>query len=991
MKLGNASGALVLAAALSVPAALSCRGQPGVRPESNSRPAAPSASASAAGTAITALPAPAPGRVPTLVELAAPQAVTLEPEVRPVASRKSALVVHADALGGYGYVRRVDDRQRLGPTRVLADRHPVTALDGAHPWLVSSRGRALCLERLDVSGAPVCHDIRAEVALVVDGRPVLLEQREEAEEEAEEGSPTRSKRSRAKTEPNLLEMRLWVHRLDVDGKADGDPIDSGLVFELPLPGMGLVGAASHGDGIRVLHYAQDKPRRDGRRWVKQAKLSSVLLGEDGKLVAGSARTVYQGNRAYGHIEGHQDPRLFGSRVLVGRYVDATTTPVKTGWEAHRLGPVRSVPAPNAVFGVDPWRLENPRVVGAAELAALTAIYDAAPRLTSREPPTEAGRVAWVGDRGFFLKDGKLASAARADGSLRAEPEPFVAKRSRMGWATLSADGSGLAQTSAGLVEVRPDGSVQTFAGPEQDVLSAPVMIGSAWWAVVARGGTGSGAAVVRLTSGAAEAASLSRLAHADAHVLVGGADSGLFASANGGRLSVFRLAPDGTATALATHAWPYALGIVGTARPGGGMIVVGRTLRDAEPIAAAIDDSGKLIAVHALPIATPGRLDVLTRGAGAIVLDAAHTRVVWLDAAAVPVANAPWPRSGDPVACPDGLPARDEAPAPEPGKMDRIGKLAGGHCWSVSLPVRLPDGNHRWLGSAVDGLDSRAVLATLPSAGSFSAGETTAPKPAVSATGKLPAASPCPPDMVSIGGSYCIDRFESQLVDATTGRGLSPDYPASASLVSTIFKVYASGRWRMGDLRAQAMPLPPLLRLASSQPAPAARSRFDVRPSGYMTWFVAEAACAAAGKRLCTKAEWVGACRGEADRKFPYGSDYAHGKCNVWRFQHPAAALHGNPSIGHLDPRLNRVREGDEPLLRHTGATTSCASRWGDDAVFDMVGNLDEWIDDDKGVFAGGFYSRTTKKGCGAMIYAHPKRYLDYSLGTRCCKGPSQK
>lgn len=990
MKLGISAGAT---AAALVASALSCRGQQGMGPNGATGPAAPSASATAAATSVAVAPAPAKGRVPTLKELAPPQSLTLEAEVRPVGSRKSALVVHTDALGGYGYVRRIDDQHVLGPIRVLPDRYPVTALDGDHAWLVSSRGRELCLERLDESRAPVCHAIAAEVALVLDGKPVLLEQREEEEEEEGEdaASQGRRKSSRAKTEPKLLEMRLWVHRLDADGDVDGDPVDSGLVIELPLPGMGLVAAAPHANGIRVLHYEHDKPKRDGRRWVKQAKLTSVLLGKDGKLVAGSARTVYQGDRAYGHVEGHQDPRLFGSRVLVGRYVDPTANPVKTGWEGHRLGPVRSVPAPNAVFGVDPWRLENPRVVGATELAALTAIYDAAPRLTLAQPPSEAGRVAWVGDRGFFLKDGKLTSAARSDGTLRKEPEPFVAKQSRLHWATLSPDGSGLAQTSAGLVAVRSDGSIETSAGAFHDVLSAPVQIGGAWWSVVPRGGAGSGAAVTRLTSSPIEATTLSALAHADSHVLVGGATDGLFAAINGGRLSVFRLAPDGTTGALATSSWPHAHGIAGVARAGGGMIVVGRTLRSGTPIAAAIDENGKLTTVHELPMPTRGRLEVVARGAGAIVLDAGRSHVVWLDATAAPVASAPWPASGDPVACADGVPARDAAPSPEPGKMARIGKLAGGHCWSVSVPVLLPDGSHRWVGSAVDGIDSRAVLATLPSAGSVPAGQTAAPKqPAVTAN-KLAAPSPCPPDMVSIGGSFCIDRFESQLVDAKTGHALSPDYPATASLLSAIFKVYASGRWNMGDLRAQAMPLPPLLRAPQSQPTPAARSRFDVQPSGYMTWHVAQAACASAGKRLCTKTEWVSACRGEADRKFPYGSDYAHGKCNVWRYQHPAAALHGNPSIGHLDPRLNRVREGNEPLLRHTGATTTCASRWGDDAVFDMVGNLDEWIEDDKGVFAGGFYSRTTKKGCGAMIYAHPKRYLDYSLGTRCCKGPSAK
>jgi hypothetical protein len=54
--------------------------------------------------------------------------------------------------------------------------------------------------------------------------------------------------------------------------------------------------------------------------------------------------------------------------------------------------------------------------------------------------------------------------------------------------------------------------------------------------------------------------------------------------------------------------------------------------------------------------------------------------------------------------------------------------------------------------------------------------------------------------------------------------------------------------------------------------------------------------------------------------------------------------------------------------------------------VFDMVGNLDEWVEDPEGTFAGGFYSRGTHEGCDAVISSHDFAYFDYSLGTRCCR-----
>jgi sulfatase modifying factor 1 len=102
---------------------------------------------------------------------------------------------------------------------------------------------------------------------------------------------------------------------------------------------------------------------------------------------------------------------------------------------------------------------------------------------------------------------------------------------------------------------------------------------------------------------------------------------------------------------------------------------------------------------------------------------------------------------------------------------------------------------------------------------------------------------------------------------------------------------------------------------------------------------------------------------------------------------HAAAVLHGNASVGHLDPRLNLVWEGDaDPLLRRTGTTQTCVSRWQDGGLYDMVGNLDEWVDDDDGGFVGGFYARATTKGCESRITKHPASYFDYSTGARCCR-----
>ena len=76
------------------------------------------------------------------------------------------------------------------------------------------------------------------------------------------------------------------------------------------------------------------------------------------------------------------------------------------------------------------------------------------------------------------------------------------------------------------------------------------------------------------------------------------------------------------------------------------------------------------------------------------------------------------------------------------------------------------------------------------------------------------------------------------------------------------------------------------------------------------------------------------------------------------------------------------------PLLRRTGTTPRCASRWGDVEVFDMVGNLDEWVDDPEGTFVGGIYARAKKDGCASTVRSHGFDYSDYSTGFRCCAAP---
>jgi sulfatase modifying factor 1 len=206
-----------------------------------------------------------------------------------------------------------------------------------------------------------------------------------------------------------------------------------------------------------------------------------------------------------------------------------------------------------------------------------------------------------------------------------------------------------------------------------------------------------------------------------------------------------------------------------------------------------------------------------------------------------------------------------------------------------------------------------------------------------------PSDAGCPPGMLPVD-TFCIDRFEASL------EGLSPYF-------------------NPGNTQARAVSL-----------------RGGV-PAAYIDQLQAAAACQAAGKRLCTDAEWLRACQGPGMTTYPYGNTRQPGVCNDARAEHPAVELYGTTDswiFSELDsPCLDELDAG----LARSGAYSGCVTAEG---AYDMMGNLHEWTDDPAGTFRGGFFVDTVLNGNGCLYAttAHNTTYWDYSTGFRCCAGP---
>jgi formylglycine-generating enzyme required for sulfatase activity len=168
----------------------------------------------------------------------------------------------------------------------------------------------------------------------------------------------------------------------------------------------------------------------------------------------------------------------------------------------------------------------------------------------------------------------------------------------------------------------------------------------------------------------------------------------------------------------------------------------------------------------------------------------------------------------------------------------------------------------------------------------------------------------CPPDAVLVGQT-CVDKYEASLwqIPSTATRLINKVKKGKATLADL-----TAGKATQISIGSSCTPAIPrdTFPWDGQWTAPLyAVSIPGVLPAGCVTWFQADQACALSGKRLLTNAEWQRAAAGTPDP----GTDNGTTDCRI------------NSGLSTVN----------------TGSRSNCKSSWG---VFDMVGNVQEWVAD---------------------------------------------
>lgn len=210
----------------------------------------------------------------------------------------------------------------------------------------------------------------------------------------------------------------------------------------------------------------------------------------------------------------------------------------------------------------------------------------------------------------------------------------------------------------------------------------------------------------------------------------------------------------------------------------------------------------------------------------------------------------------------------------------------------------------------------------------------------------------CPADMVYVSGEYCTEvkqECEIWLDKPDTDFARCKTYKPSVCTGVRVHKEFCIDRFEYTALS-------------------------EILPKVNVNFYDAEKLCAKDGKRLCKETEWEFACGGE--ESLPHTTGLTRPGLRILNLCNFDIEHH----LGMID-HLNDYRKPSSDLL-------GCVSPFG---VFNMNGNVDEWVQKDKSVseynsvLRGGWWGPLRNR-CRAATTKHSEIYKGSQVGTRCCK-----
>jgi formylglycine-generating enzyme len=169
-------------------------------------------------------------------------------------------------------------------------------------------------------------------------------------------------------------------------------------------------------------------------------------------------------------------------------------------------------------------------------------------------------------------------------------------------------------------------------------------------------------------------------------------------------------------------------------------------------------------------------------------------------------------------------------------------------------------------------------------------------------------------------------------------------------------------------------------------------NRKGAHPVWMLDWYEAQATCESKGKRLCWASEWTAACEGPQHSPFPYGVERDHRACNIDSFfidpMRPGPRAQFFFYSKDKNVALRELSRLDQSVP--SGSMEACKSGFG---VYDMTGNLDEWVTSDEPAhdksewagLKGGAWGHVRSQ-CRPMTTSHEPEFRYYFVGFRCCR-----